>query len=57
MVEFWLGASLLAGGLVSVGSVIAMISAETKKQETITCVFAVIGLVVAIASAVAVMVC
>lgn len=58
MTVFWPGALLLVGGLVSIGSIIAMIGAETKKQEIISCVFAVIGLVVvAIVSVVAVLVC
>lgn len=58
MVGFWLGAFILIGGLVSIGSIVEMIGAETKKQEIITRVFATIGFVVAaIASVVAVMVC
>ena len=47
MLEFLLGAFILIGGLVSVGSVIAMIGSETKKQDLMCIVFAVCGLVVA----------
>ena len=55
MLEFWLGAFILIGSLISIGSLIAGIGAETDKQWRICEVFAAGGLVVTIIAVIAVM--
>jgi hypothetical protein len=45
MLGFWLGALILISSLVSTGSIVAAMLAETTKQERIFTVLSVVGLV------------
>ena len=47
MLEFLLCAFMFSGGLVSIGSVIALIGTETKRKEITAKVVSVVGIVVA----------